>query len=299
MGNISPLRRKEEIIAYLFLLPWILGFVVFTAGPIIASIYLSMTSYDLFSPPQFVGLGNFREMFFRDRLFWHSLKVTTIYSLVSVPLHIIIGYTLALLLNQRIKGLALFRTIYYMPAVVSGVSVAILFQWIFNPELGLVNAILSRIGIQGPKWFASVQWALPTFIIMSLWSVGGSIVIYLAGLQGIPTEIYESAELDGAGGLEKLRYITIPLTTPVIFLQLIVGIIGSFQVFTQAYVITGGGPAYATLFYVLYLYQNGWQFFRMGYASALAWVLFIIIVSLTLIIFKTSGRWVYYAGMPR
>jgi multiple sugar transport system permease protein len=299
MNSISQLRRKEELTAYLFLLPWIIGFVVFTAGPIIASIYLSLTSYDLFSSPKFVGLSNFKEMFFKDKLFWHSLKVTTIYSVVSVPLHIAIGYTLALLLNQRIKGLAWFRTIYYMPAVVSGVSVAILFQWIFNPELGLVNAILSKFGIQGPRWFASVQWALPTFIIMSLWSVGGGIVIYLAGFQGIPTELYESAELDGAGGLEKLRYITIPLTTPVIFLQLIMGIIGSFQVFTQAYVITAGGPANATLFYVLYLYQNGWQFFRMGYASALAWVLFAIIVTLTLVIFRTSGRWVYYAGMPR
>jgi multiple sugar transport system permease protein len=299
MNSISQLRRKEELTAYLFLLPWIIGFVVFTAGPIIASIYLSLTSYDLFSSPKFVGLSNFKEMFFKDKLFWHSLKVTAIYSVVSVPLHIAIGYTLALLLNQRIKGLAWFRTIYYMPAVVSGVSVAILFQWIFNPELGLVNAILSKFGIQGPRWFASVQWALPTFIIMSLWSVGGGIVIYLAGFQGIPTELYESAELDGAGGLEKLRYITIPLTTPVIFLQLIMGIIGSFQVFTQAYVITAGGPANATLFYVLYLYQNGWQFFRMGYASALAWVLFAIIVTLTLVIFRTSGRWVYYAGMPR
>jgi len=299
MNSISQLRRREELIAYLFLLPWIIGFVVFTAGPIIASIYLSLTSYDLFSSPKFVGLSNFKEMFFKDKLFWHSLKVTTIYSVVSVPLHIVIGYTLALLLNQKIKGLAWFRTIYYMPAVVSGVSVAILFQWIFNPELGLVNAILSKFGIQGPRWFASVQWALPTFIIMSLWSVGGGIVIYLAGFQGIPTELYESAELDGAGGLEKLRYITIPLTTPVIFLQLIMGIIGSFQVFTQAYVITAGGPANATLFYVLYLYQNGWQFFRMGYASALAWVLFAIIVTLTLVIFRTSGRWVYYAGMPR
>jgi len=299
MNSISQLRRKEELTAYLFLLPWIIGFVVFTAGPIIASIYLSLTSYDLFSSPKFVGLSNFKEMFFKDKLFWHSLKVTTIYSVVSVPLNIAIGYTLALLLNQKIKGLAWFRTIYYMPAVVSGVSVAILFQWIFNPELGLVNAILSKFGIQGPRWFASVQWALPTFIIMSLWSVGGGIVIYLAGFQGIPTELYESAELDGAGGLEKLRYITIPLTTPVIFLQLIMGIIGSFQVFTQAYVITAGGPANATLFYVLYLYQNGWQFFRMGYASALAWVLFAIIVTLTLVIFRTSGRWVYYAGMSR
>ncbi len=299
MHGISPLRRKEERTAYLFLLPWILGFIIFTAGPMIASAYLSLTSYDLLSAPQFVGLNNFKEMFLRDELFWHSLKVTAIYSLVSVPLSIIIGYTLALLLNQNIKGLAFFRTIYYMPAVVSGVAVAILFQWIFNPELGLVNAILYKFGIQGPGWFASVDWALPTFIIISLWSVGGSIVIYLAGLQGIPTELYEAAELDGAGGLKKLRYITIPMTTPVIFLQLIMGIINSFQVFTQAYVITGGGPAYATLFYVLYLYQNGWQFFRMGYASALAWVLFAIIVSLTLIIFKTSDRWVYYPGMAR
>jgi len=279
--------------------PWMLGFLVFTLGPIIATVYLSLTEYNMFMPPNFIGLQNYRHMFTNDNLFWQALKVTTIYPFASVPLGIIAGYSLALLLNQRIKGLALFRTIFYMPAVVSGVAVAIVFQWIFNPELGLVNAILSYFGIKGPMWFASRQWALPTMILMSLWGVGGGTVIYLAGLQGVPTELYEAAELDGASAWQRLIHITIPITTPVIFFQLIMGLIGTFQTFTQAYVITNGGPANATLFYVLYLYRTGWQYFQMGYASSLAWVLFLIILCFTVILFRSSRHWVYYEAQSR
>lgn len=299
MRSSSLVRKRDERIAYLLLTPWIIGFVVFIAGPIIASIILSLTRYDLLSPPQFIGFSNFREMLYKDKLFWQSLKITAIYSFVSIPLSIVIGYSLALLLNQKIKGLAIFRTIFYIPVVISGVAVAILFQWIFNPNVGLVNDLLAKIGIQGPGWFASIKWALPTFIVMSLWSVGGGVILYLAALQSIPTTLYDAAEIDGARRWQKLRHITIPLSTPVIFFQLIMGLIGSFQIFTQGYVITGGGPANSTLFYVLYLYRNGWRYFRMGYASALAWVLFIIILSLTLLVFRTSRRWVYYGGGPR
>jgi multiple sugar transport system permease protein len=206
---------------------------------------------------------------------------------------------LAVLLNQDVRGLSIYRTIFYLPSVVSGVAVAMLWLWVFNPELGVVNSLLGIVGIEGPKWFASSKWALTTFIITSLWGIGGGMVIYLAGLQGVPTSLYEAAELDGATAWHRFWHITIPMTSPVIFFNLIMGIIGSFQVFTGGYVITNGGPANATLFYVLYLYRNAFQYFKMGYASALAWILFIVILVLTLLMFRLVGGLVYYEGSPR
>ncbi|NPV81570.1 MAG: sugar ABC transporter permease [Firmicutes bacterium] len=290
----SHLARVEERYFYLFISPWILGFFVFSAGPILASLVLSFTEYNIASPPRFVGLENISRLL-HDPLFWQALKVTSLYSLFSVPLGIIVSLIVALLLNQKVYGLALFRTIYYSPSVVSGVAVSLLWMWIFNPEFGILNYILHKLfHIQGPMWLMSEQWVIPALVLMSLWGVGGSIVIYLAGLQGIPTQLYEAAEIDGANSWYKFRSITLPLMSPVIFFNLIMGIIGSFQVFTQAYVMTGGGPHYASLFYVLYLYQHAFQYFRMGYASALAWVLFLIILILTLAIFRSSSLWVYY-----
>lgn len=288
------LRRKEEIEGYVFVSPFLIGFLIFTAGPFLLSIYFSLTKYDILSAPIFVGLQNYIDMFTTDRLFWTSLRVTTAYTLVSVPLQVVTGYLLALLLNQKVRGLAFFRTIFYLPSVVSGVAVAVLWLWVFNPELGMVNMVLRKLGIPGPGWFTDPDWALPAFIITSLWGVGGSMVIYLAGLQSIPTQLYEAAAIDGAGALRRFLHITIPMTTQVIFFNLIMNIIGSFQVFTGAYTITQGGPANATLFYVLYLYRNGWSYFKMGYASALAWVLTIIILTVTILTFRTSQNWVYY-----
>jgi len=270
---------------------------IFTIGPIIASFYLSLTNYDIINPPNFVGFSNYKTLFLEDRLFWQALKVTAIYTAGSVPLQLICGFMIALLMNQKLKGISVFRTIYYLPAVVSGVAVSVLWKWIFMPDVGIINILLSKIGIRGPNWLGDPSWVLPALIVMSLWGVGGGMVIYLAGLQGIPTELYEAAELDGAGRWAKFKAITIPMMSPVIFFNLVMGVIGSFQTFTQAYIMTSGGPQNASLFYILYLYQRAFQELRMGYASALAWILFLVILLCTLIIFKTSAGWVYYEGI--
>lgn len=291
----SKLARKEAIEGYLYASPWFIGFIIFTAGPIIASLILSFTDWDLVNLPRWIGFGNYRTLL-DDPLFWQGLKVTSIYSLFSIPLGIAGGLTIAVLLNQKIKGLSVFRSIYYLPAIVSGVAVSLLWSWIFNPDFGVLNYLLSLIGIKGPGWIYDEKWALPSLIIMSLWGVGGGMVIYLASLQGVPTELYEAAIIDGASSWRRFWSITIPMISPVLFFQLIMGIIGSFQIFTQAYIMTNGGPNNATLFYVLYLYRNAFQWFKMGYASALAWVLFLIILALTIIQFKLANYWVYYEG---
>ncbi len=287
------MRLREELEAYLFLLPWILGFLVFLAGPLVASLYISLSNYNILQPPQLVGFANFGTMFTEDQLFLKSLRVTAVYTFVSVPLVVVSGYLVALLLNQNVRGLSLWRTIFYLPAVVSGVAVAVMWLWVFNPDAGVVNSVLRSMGIEGPRWFTDPDWALGTLIVTSLWGIGGGMVIYLAGMQGVPSHLYEACELDGGGAWHRFRYVTLPMTTPVIFFNLLIGIIGSWQVFTNAFVITNGGPANSTLFYVLYLYRQGWQYYKMGYASALAWILFFIILLFTLVVFKSSG-WVYY-----
>ncbi len=292
--RMSPMAKREERYFYLCISPWIAGFLIFTAGPIVASLFFSFCNYDVVTPPNWVGIQNYKRLI-SDPLFWQSLKVTSYFSLASVPLGIILSLIIAILLNQNIKGLTWFRTIYYMPSVISGVAVALLWMWIFNPEFGVLNFLLWELfHIQGPAWLMSEEWVIPALIIMSLWGIGGDIVIYLAGLQGIPTELYEAAEIDGANSFNKFLNITIPMMSPVLLFTLIMGIINSFQVFTQAYVMTRGGPHYASLFYVLYIYQNAFQFFSMGYASALSWILFLIILALTFLIFKSSPLWVYY-----
>ena len=287
------MRLREELEAYLFLLPWILGFLIFLAGPLVASLYIALSKYNILLPPQPVGFANFGTMFTKDLLFLKSLRVTAIYTFVSVPLVVVSGYVVALLLNQNVRGLSVWRTIFYLPAVVSGVAVAVMWLWVFNPDAGIVNSVLWSLGIEGPRWFTDPDWALGTLIITSLWGIGGGMVIYLAGMQGVPTHLYEACELDGGGAWHRFRYVTLPMTTPVIFFNLLIGIIGSWQVFTNAFVITSGGPANSTLFYVLYLYRQGWEYYKMGYASALAWVLFFIILLFTVVVFKSSG-WVYY-----
>jgi multiple sugar transport system permease protein len=214
--------------------------------------------------------------------------------LFNVPINLVLGLCIALLLNQKIRGLGFFRTVFFLPSVTAGVAVSLLWLWIFNPRFGVINVLLGQIGIKGPTWLGSETWALPALIIMSVWGVGGSMLIYLAALQGIPTPLYEAATIDGATHFRKFIHITIPMISPVLLLNLIMGVIGSFQVFTQAFVMTSGGPNYATLFYVLYLYQHAFQWFNMGYASALAWVLFVIILICTFLILKMSRDWVYY-----
>ncbi|HEV7216600.1 MAG TPA: sugar ABC transporter permease [Chloroflexota bacterium] len=288
--------RRENIEGWLFASPWIIGFLLFTLGPMVAAAAISLSDWNLLTRPRFVGLANFHQLFTSDPLFWQSLKVTTLYAVAAVLLGVAAGLILALLLNAPIRGLRWYRTAYYMPSVLAGVAVALLWSWLFSPDLGLLNYALQQVGVHGPDWLGQPEWALPALIIMSLWAVGSGAIIYLAGLQGIPTELYEAAQMDGAGVVSRFLRITVPLMTPVLFFQVVVGIIGALQTFTQAYVMTSGGPNNATLFFVLYLYQNAFQYFRMGYAAALAWVLFTYILILTIIVFRTSRSWVYYEG---
>jgi len=287
------LTTREAIECYLFILPVCLGLLFFTLGPVVASLGLSFTEYNIIRPPKWVGIGKYTELV-ADPLFWQSLKVTATYVIMRLPLGLALSLAIALLMNQKIKGIGFFRTVYYLPSVISGVAVSLLWVWIFNPDFGILNFLLSLIGIKGPAWLFDEKWALPSIVLMSLWGVGGSMLIYLAGLQGIPTELYEAAELDGAGRWSKFWYVTIPMLSPVIFFNLIMGMINAFQVFTPAYVMTQGGPNFATLFYNLYLYQNAFQYLYMGRAAAMAWILLLIVLLLTLLVFKSSPMWVHY-----
>ena len=264
------------------------------SAPLSPPLGISLFKWDLIQAPSWIGLDNYLELFTDDPLFWQSLKVTSVYSLFSVPFGLLFALLLALLLNQPLPGIAFFRTVFYLPAVVSGVAVAMLWIWVFNGEFGVVNYMLDVVGIEGPNWFFDRTWVMPAFILMSLWGVGGSMIIFLAGLQGVPQELYDAAEVDGAGRLRQFQHVTWPLLTPVIFFNLIIGIIASFQTFTNSYVITEGGPANATLFYVLYLYNNGFKFFRMGKAATMAWILFVIILALTILVLRSSRVWVFY-----
>lgn len=290
----SRLRRGETIAGLLFASPWFIGFLVFTLFPIVASIYFSFTEYDILSDPYWIGFDNYIEMFQWDPSFWKSLWNTFYYVLFSVPLQIIIGLSIALILNADIKGIAAYRTMYYMPSIVPLVASSILWSWMFNPNFGLLTIAVESLGIEAPSWLGDPKWAKPSLILMSLWGAGGGMIIYLAGLKSIPNTYYEAAEIDGAGVWQRFWKITLPLLTPTLFFQLVMGIIGSFQVFTQAFMMTGGGPNDATLFYVLHLYRNAFQFWRMGYASAMAWVLFAIIMIFTIINWIGSRYWVNY-----
>lgn len=289
------LQQQRARMFYILILPWLIGFLIFVLGPMIVSLGLSLTRWNLLNPPVFIGAQNYTAMA-HDALFWQSLKVTTIYVVGGVPLGLLTALLLAMLLNQNVRGLSVFRTIFYLPSVVTGVAVSVVFMWVFNPQFGLINDALSYVGITGPGWITSPTWALPSLILMSLWSVGGTMLIFLAGLQGIPVELQEAAALDGANAVQRFWSVTLPLLTPTILFNLILTIINQFQSFTQAYIMTNGGPLYSTLFYVYYLYLNAFQYFKMGYAAALAWVLFAIIFVLTIVIFRSSDRWVFYQG---
>lgn len=264
----------------------------------VASFIFAFTEWDLVSPATWVGLKNFRELL-SDPLVWQALRVTTLYAFTSIPLTIALGLFLAMLMNTKIRGVRLYRTAFYLPSVLSGVAVALLWRWLFSPEFGLINLFLAQFGIQGPSWLGDENWALPSLVGMSLWSVGAGTIIYLAGLQGIPTDLYEAGEVDGATGWSRFRYITLPMMTPVLFFQLVTGIILALQVFTQSFIMTRGGPNNSTLFMLLYMYRNAFEYLRMGFASALAWLLFAYILVLTVLVFRSSAVWVYYEGEMR
>jgi multiple sugar transport system permease protein len=289
--------RRPAFWGFLFITPWLVGYLVFTVGPMLGSLGLSFCSYDL-ARLKFVGTANYERLFTRDPLFWKSLWNTATYTLFAVPLGLTGSLLLAVFLNQKVKGLALYRTLYYIPSLVPAVATALLWNWVFNANFGILNNALRSAGMsRPPAWLQDPTWALPAFVLMSLWGIGGGrMIIFLAGLQGIPDSYYEAAEIDGAGAWSKFRHITLPMLTPVIFFNMVLGVIGSFQVFTAAYIMTGGGPANATLFYVLYLFRQAFEEFRMGYASAMAWILFLILLAFTAIQFWQSKKWVYYEG---
>ncbi len=293
-------QRKKDLIklakGLAFCSPWIIGFVVFGLIPVILSFYYSFTNYSILQPPTWVGLQNYGRLFSSDRLFWLSLWNTLYYTVFANLFGIVLALSMAMLLNMNVRGLTVYRTIYYVPVIVPIVATSIIWIQLFNPQYGVFTHLLGAVGIPPIPWLTDPMWAKPSLIIMSVWSIGNAVVIFLAGLQDVPKEMLEAAELDGANSWQKIRSVTIPMISPVIFFNLVVGLIGGFQVFTQSYIMTRGGPADATLFYVLYLYNSGFAYFKMGYASALAWILFLVIMVSSLLVFRSSSRWVHYGG---
>jgi multiple sugar transport system permease protein len=286
---------REKVDGYVMILPWLLGFILFTAGPMLVSAGLAFTNYDVLTAPRFTGTANFSRMA-ADELFFKSLWNTAYYTFVGVPLHVCVALIAALLLNVSLPGIRFYRTAFYVPSMTPPVANALLWLWIYNPDFGLANVVLSALHLPTQKWLWDRDFAIPSLILMSLWALGSQMITFLAGLQNVPHQLHEAAQIDGAGTLARFRYITLPMLSPIVLFNTIIAVIGSFQVFTTAYIATNGGPENATLFYVLYLYRNGFEFFKMGYASALAWVLFVIVLIFTLIQFKLSNRWVYYEG---
>ena len=287
------LRKRGILAGYLFIAPVILGYLIWVAGPMIVAIWLSLTEWDMLRPATFVGLSNYQQML-HDDLFWKSLAVTFYFTLVSVPLSLVLSFAVALLVNVNVRGISLFRMLFYLPSIVPLVVNAVLWLWIFNSELGLLNAVLHWFGIPKVLWFQDSNWAMPALIIMSQWSIGGSMIIFLAGLQGIPQHLYEAAEIDGASYWQRFWNVTIPMMSPVIFFNLVIGLIGALQTFVPGYLMTQGGPQNSTLFYGLYIFRSAFRDFKMGYAAALSWVLFAIVLLLSLFVFRYLGRLVYY-----
>jgi multiple sugar transport system permease protein len=287
-------RLREALVAYTFIAPWIIGFIVFTGGPIIASLVLSFFKWKIITPPNYIGFDNYIEMFIEDEWFRVSIGVTVKYLLLYVPLAQLLALLLAVLLNQKVRLLGFWRTIFYLPAVVSGVAGSVLWMWMYHNELGIVNNLLLGVGVEGRNWLYDTDTVLGALVIKSLWNVGVPMVVYLAALQGMPQTLYEAAEIDGAGEWSKFYSITLPMLSPAIFFNLVIGVISGIQTFAEPYVMTKGGPENATLFLGLYLYQSAFSFLNMGYASAMAWSMFVIIFVLTLAQFKLAGRWVHY-----
>jgi multiple sugar transport system permease protein len=297
-GGSTAIEVKKSLWGHLFVLPWILGLIIFWIGPIIASFYYSFTKYDVLTPPQWIGLDNYVKAFTNDRQFWPSLQRTLEYSLAVVPIGLVGSLALAVLLNRGVKGTTAYRTLFFIPGLTPTVALALLWTWILHPTLGPVNTALGWFGIKGPGWLDSKQWAMPSIIMMNLWaSMGGNrMLIFLAALQGVPESLLEAAEIDGASGWAKFRNVTLPMISPTILFNLVLGVIGALKVFTTAFVTTKGGPSYATWFYALHIYQNAFAYFQLGYGSALAWVFVVVLLFFTYMQMSLSRRWVYYAG---
>lgn len=292
-------KQKEAITGYLFFMPALINLVFLLGIPILYALYISFTDYNLYNDLNFVGFQNYRNLF-NDRLFYKSLENTLFHVIFSIPVNTTIGVSLALLLNnQQLKGLKIYRTTFLLPTVVSGVAVTLLWQWILDPNFGLINSFLMNFGINGPGWLTDSAWSKPSIVLMNAWSVGGTMMIYLAGLQGIPKTLYDSATIDGAGSLRRFWHVTVPMLSPTIFFNMITGAIGAFQVFTEAYIMTGGGPNNSTLYYAYHLYNKAFSDLQLGYASAMGWILMLITLVLTLIAIRISSRYVHYEGGQR
>ncbi|RJG18987.1 carbohydrate ABC transporter permease [Paenibacillus thiaminolyticus] len=306
-GKRAGWSKKERHYVYLglaFASPWIIGFLVFTVYPFFGSLYFSLTDYDLFSPPRWVGLDNYKHII-ADSGFYKSLGNTLFMAFISVPITLTCSLLIALLLNTKVKGINYYRTIFYLPSVIPIVASALLWTWMLNPDFGLINMVLRSLGLPDPAWLLDPRYTKPSLILMSLWGSGAGALIFLAALQGVPKQYYEAAQVDGANWWHRFWRITIPALSPIILFQLIMGLIGAFQIFTESYILAGGkvdggkslgGPDQSLLFYAVNLYQEAFIYLKMGYASALAWILFLIVLLITFVLLKTSGRWVYYGG---
>jgi multiple sugar transport system permease protein len=299
----STLAAREAIAGYVFLLPWLIGLLWFVLGPVLVALGMSFTDYSGSGSFHWIGFSNFREIFTQDSLFPTSLRVTALFTALTVPLGLCLSLSIALLLNQRVRFLSIWRTIFYLPSLVTGAAIALLWQFMFNEQFGLLNSVLNTFNIQSIPWLSSEDWVIPSLVIASLWGSTNGMLVFLGGLQSIPTELYEAAMLDGAGAVRKFTHVTLPLLTPTIFFNLVLGIISSFQVFTLVFVLTTGvnggavgGPNYASYVYSIYIYQTAFQFSRLGYAAALGWILFVIVLLLTFLVFRSSRYWVFYAG---
>ncbi|HPE69515.1 MAG TPA: sugar ABC transporter permease [Thermotogota bacterium] len=300
MGRrLSGSRRKEALAFYLCIAPWLFGFLVFTLGPMAFSLYFSFTDWNMFQKPNFVGFKNYVRLFTRDRIFPKALWNTFFYAGISVPLSLFLATLLSGLLNRKLRGLRIFRTIFYLPALIPAAAMSMVFIWMLAPDTGLINRFLGVFGVDGPAWLLDRNAVKPALIIMSLWGVGNNILLLLAGMQGIPQQLYEAARLDGAGRRQAFLHITIPMISPILFFNLVMGMIGGLQTFTQVYIMTDGGPNNASMMMVPYLFHHAFDSYRMGYASSIAWVLFLIILGMTLLVFRSSSLWVFYESEVR
>ncbi len=290
----SALAREEMLYGYLIVGLWLFGFIVFTAGPIIASFIFSFTEWDSLTPPRFIGLKNYINAFYRDELFIKSLYNTGYYTALVVPMNLFLIILISNALRHDSKFTQALRSVYFIPSILPGVASTLIWMYMFNPEYGIVNWVLTSLGLPKVLWLQDPKTSKITLAFLGLWGVGGSLPLFLGALKGIPEQLYEATRIDGGGNFACFRYITLPMLTPIIFFNIVTSIIGTFQVFTSAYIATGGGPENSTLFYVLHLYNNAFSYFKMGYASSLAWILFLILLLLTILQFKLGQYWIYY-----
>lgn len=297
LPNVHKKIKWGRIAPYLFILPWIVGFCAFTLGPLLFSLVISFFDWPIVGDATFIGFDNYITMFTNDPLFWKSLFVTLKFACIFVPLNLVVSLLLAMLLHQKVKGSSIFRTLFYLPSVISGVALAMIWSWVYNGEYGILNYFLSLIGVAGPDWLNDPKWSMFAMVGASLWAQGTMMLVFLAGLKGIPKDLYESASIDGAGRIKQFLHITIPMLSPIILFNLITSIIGAFQQLTLALVLTGGGPLNSTYFYAMYVYENAFKYFKMGYSAANAWFMFLIILTLTMLVFKSTSAWVYYESV--